>query len=228
MKPGLTIADLDVDYGQFYLFDADLGMANPEGDDFFADPWLTERQCTSIGSSAIVLTLAQHGPTRVEVVAVDDDADAADPEAWDHVAEMPMSIRSGRLAVIGWDSTGPVHFLEVPPGDCVVRILWGGLDEAVQTEDPGREHLRIEARQGRSGTTRVLRPWRRWVPPSYEGRASNGLRLFVGGLAHEREKAMTGVNLQFLGGLPGDSGRVRQQDRCRSGKRVSLRIGLLA
>jgi hypothetical protein len=203
MKPGLTIADLDVDYGQFYLFDADLGMANPEGDDFFADPWLDEHQCGSIGSSAIVLTLAQHGPTRVEVVAVVEAAtDAADPQDWDHVVDMSMGIPSGRLAVIGWESTGPVHLLEVAPGDCVVRILWGGLDEAVETNDPGREHLRIEVRPGPSAATKVIRPWARWVPPSYQAVASNGLRLFLGGLATEREKAMTGVNLQFWGHDP--------------------------
>ena len=202
MKHGLTILDLDVDYGQFYLFDAELEMPNPEGGDFFDDPWLMEHRCTSIGSSAIVLTLAQHGPTSVELVAIDADSDAADPEPWDHVADMTLGIPSGRLGVIGWEATGPVHLLDVQPGDCVIRILWAGLDEAVEADDPGREHLRIEVRPGRPAATKVIRPWRRWVPTGYERPASNGLRMYVGGVASEREKAMTAVNLLFWGDNP--------------------------
>ena len=201
MKAGLAL-EVDVDYGQFYLFDAGLGMANPEGADFFEDAWLMEHRCSSIGSSAIVLTMAQHGPTAVEVLAVDDVADSADPAAWDHVVEISLGVPSGRLGVIGWESTGPVDFLDVVPGDSIVRILWGGLEQAALTIDGSGEHLRIEVRPGAPSPSRVLRPWRSWVPAEHERMASNGLRLYLGGIAYEREKAMEAVNLLFWNDNP--------------------------
>ena len=200
MKAGLAL-EVDVDYGQFYLFDGELQTANPEGADFFEDPWLMEHRCTSIGSSAIVLTSAHHGPTPVEIVAV-DDADAADPAAWDHVVEMSMEISSGRLGVIGWDSTGPVNVLDVAPGDNIVRILWGGLEKAERADDGSGERLRIEVRPGPPSPSQLIRPWRSWVPAEHERQASNGLRLFLGGIAYQRAHAMTPVNLLFWNDNP--------------------------
>src|SRR6266508_2594218 len=154
MKAGIHL-DVAVDYGQFYLHDAQLGPTTGDDSEFTDDPWLWERRCTASGSAAMVLTMAPHGPRRVEVVVVEGD-DAADIEAWDHAAELSLTIRSGRLGVVGWDSSGPVHIVDVPPGNVIVRVLWGGLDEAIRADDDTLEHLRIEVRSGSARTTRVL------------------------------------------------------------------------
>ena len=193
---------VDVDYGQFYLFDAELPDAEIVGQDFFDDPWLMEHRCAAVGSRAIVLTLAQHGPTPVEVVATDANAEMVDAGLWDHVAELGLRVPSGRIGISGWEIDGRAEILDVDPGTTLVRIHWGGLEDAVRHDDPGREHLRVVVRPGASGPTRVIVPWRTWVPEQHERRASNGLRLFLGGVAQERQARLTAVNLGFWGDNP--------------------------
>ena len=131
MKKAGTVA---ADYGQFYVYDAGEGLADPRRAEVF------NRQSLGRGLAVArtfmaVFTIRQAGDVPIEVEALGTKP-LPELDAWDHVVEGSIEVPSGRLVIGSWDDTGPTLEVTVPPGSCRVRVRAHGLDE---TDDPGEE-----------------------------------------------------------------------------------------
>jgi hypothetical protein len=184
-----------VDYGQWYLFDAenrdDIGNLV---DDPVSQAELWERRCTSFGSAAIVYTLKQHGPT---VVVAHSGPGPSAPDGADHIAEFSMVVPSGRLAFSGWDTSEVAGTLDVPTAPLRVRIQWIGLDREMESEDDNAEEFRVDVFPDPKGPGETILCWPTWAPPTPASSRSTGLRLLAGPKAEEARASMEWVPLLF-------------------------------
>jgi len=200
---------VSVDYGQWYLFDAERGLddlAAVSGDPV-SDAELWQRKCASIGGAAIVYTLKQYGETAVEVRSV--PAPSALDGA-DHVAEFGMVARSGRLAVSGWDSMVISGTLDVPIDPVRVRVSWFGLTHSLESEEDAEERFELEVFPAPSAEVEILRCWPTWAPPAAESSRS-AMRWYSGPRAAEARESMEWVPLLFWSpypSLPDETGSV--------------------
>ncbi len=126
---GTLDVSVAVDYGQWYLFDADAPEALVDLlDDNVAQAYLWEQKCAATGGAAVVYTLKSYGSTSV-VVRSAPTTPPIDDEA-DHVAECSVALSGDRLAVSGWDSSVVAGVIRVSKGPLRVRISWFGLGHA--------------------------------------------------------------------------------------------------
>jgi hypothetical protein len=189
-----------VDYGQWYLFDAEglEDMANLL-DDPVATAEVWERKCVSYGRAAMVYTRKQFGPTRVEARTV---AEPSSFEDADHVVEFSVEAPSGRLAFTGWDSSVVVGTLAVPAGPVRLRVAWIGLTSAEAADRAEDEAFRIDVFEGPPAPIEVIRWWPAWAVPDATLPRSNGLRSFVGRAAAAAREPMTWVPRAFWSPYP--------------------------
>jgi hypothetical protein len=185
---------VEVDYGQWYLFDPEADTTWLE-DLVGTDPvgWaeLEERRCRSSGSGAIVYALKHDGPTEIVIRSV---ASAPDLDtAADHVAECSLEVPSGGLAVSGWETTVIGGVLGVPGEPIRARIAWFGLS----TGDESAERFSVTIFPGPLGPVEVLRCWPAWEPPPRESTTTSGLRRYVGVRAAEARGSMEPLHLSF-------------------------------
>jgi hypothetical protein len=188
-------ASVLVDYGQWYLFDAedrdDIGGLI---DDPVSQAELWERRCASFGSAAIIYTLKQHGPTAVVARS------AAGPRSRaraDHVAELSLVVPSGRLALSGWDTSEVSATLDIPVEPVRVRVSWIGLERELESEDSADETFEIDVFPGPIAPVETVRCWPTWAPPTPASSRSTGLRLLAGPKAEEARASMEWVPLLF-------------------------------
>jgi hypothetical protein len=206
---------VDVDYGQWYLFDPERLRAEIGGliDDDVSQAELWERRCASTGGVAIVYTLKQHGDTAVEARVV--PAPSA-PDGADHVAEFSMVVPSGRLALSGWETTVISATMDVPTEPLRVRVSWFGLTRSLEAEDDAAERFEVEVFPGPDGPVETLRWWPTWAPPLPESTRANGMRWYVGPKAAEARASMEWIPLSFWSpypSLPDGSGSVTSMYR---------------
>lgn len=184
-----------VDYGQWYLFDAEnrddiLGLI----DDPVSQAELWERRCASSGGAAIVYTLKQHGPTAVLARSVPQPRPL---DGADHIAELSLVVPSGRLAFSGWETSEVSGTLDVPTGPVRVRIAWIGLERETETENDAVEEFRVDVFPGPKGPVETILCWPTWAPPEPASSRVNGLRLLAGPRAEEARASMEWIPLLF-------------------------------
>jgi hypothetical protein len=196
---------VEVDYGQWYLFDPDAD-ATWLGDLVDTDPvtWaeLWERRCASSGSAVFVCANKHDGPTEILLQSVADAPDL--DEAADHVVECSLHLPIRRLAVSGWETTIIGGVLTIPSEPVRVRIAWHGLTIGEETGDESAERYEVTVFPGAAGPVEVLRWWPTWeLPPSEtvtepdESTTERGLRLYRGSRAVEERQAMESIMLAF-------------------------------
>lgn len=193
---------VEVDYGQWYLFDADrVGGATGEAVvDVVDDALLWEQRCASGDWGAIVYTLKSGGPT--PVVARSWPAAPPIDDAAEHLAECSITVPSGRLALSGWDSDNVAGVLPVPGVPLRVRIGWYGLERETAEDDPDVEHLTIDVFPGDVAPTVVRRCWPPWTPPPRESTTQDGRRMYAGAAAAEARKRLEWVPRMFWSPYP--------------------------
>jgi hypothetical protein len=201
---------VEVDYGQWYLFDPERLRAEMGGliDDAVSQAELWERRCASTGGVAIVYTLKQYGVSEVEVRSVQGPAAL---DGADHVAEFSMVVPSGRLALSGWETTVISATLDVPTEPIRIRISWFGLTRSLESEDETAERFEVEVFPGPDGPVETLRWWPTWAPPAAESSRPNGMRWFTGPKAATARESMEWIPLMFWSpypSLPDGSGSV--------------------
>ena len=191
---GTLDASVAVDYGQWYLFDADAPEALLDLlDDNVAQAHLWEQKCAAAGGAAVVYTLKSYGSTRV-VVRSAPAAPPIDIEA-DHVAECSVALSGDRLAVSGWDSSVVAGVIRASNAPLRVRINWFGLGREPENEELERFELDVFA--GPPGPVEVIHCWPAWVPPPSETTTIDGLRVYRGAHAATARETMTWTPLQF-------------------------------
>jgi hypothetical protein len=192
---------VEVDYGQWYLFDPERVRADTGGliDDAVSQAELWERRCASSGGAAIVYTLKQFGETAVEARSV---AGPSPLDGADHVAEFSLVVPSGRLALSGWETSVVSGTLDVPAGPVRVRVSWFGLARSRESEDDADEYFEIDVFPGPSAPVETVRCWPTWAPPEAESTRSNGMRRYVGPRAAEARESMEWVPLLFWSPYP--------------------------
>jgi hypothetical protein len=190
-------ATVEVDYGQWYLFDPETMTDDISG--LVLDPvtqaevW--ERKCGTNGGAAMVYANKHDGP--IEVAVRSSRAEPDLDEAADHVAECSVTTSSGRLAVSGWESTNLGGEIAVPRGPLRVRISWYGLVPDAGYDDWERERFEVVVFPGPIQSVEVLRWWPPWMPPPAETTAPGGLRRFAGVEAARARASLEPLNRSF-------------------------------
>ncbi|HEV8698904.1 MAG TPA: hypothetical protein VGQ89_14505 [Candidatus Limnocylindrales bacterium] len=169
-----------------------------------------EDRCESLGSAVLVHLFERDGEIPVEVRLLADPA-AIEAE-WDHVAELSLEARSGRLQIYGWmadeDLAGEI---DVPTESLRARIHWGGLEQALQRERPwdadsaGPDYVRVDLFPGSVGSVETLRTWHAWAPPIHESVTDTGLRLYRGYRAAEVLTGLESMPRRFWPPYPNTS-----------------------
>jgi hypothetical protein len=191
-------ATVEIDYGQWYLFDPDADrdwLGDLVATDPVAQAQLEERRCASSGSAAIIYALKHDGPTGIVVRSV-APAPVLD-EAADHLAECSLHLPGGRLAVSGWETTVIGGVIAIPAEPLRARIAWFGLARSAETGDEAAESFMVTLFPGPTGPVDVLRCWPAWAPPVAESTTTSGLRRFAGTRAAEARQSMEPLPLGF-------------------------------
>jgi hypothetical protein len=198
---GALDTSVEVDYGQWYLFDADAPSAVVDLlDDPVAQALLWEQKCAASGGAAIVYTLKQYGSTGV-VVRSWPSPPRLD-EGADHVAECSVALSGKRLAVSGWESSVVAGVISVPNGPLRVRVGWFGLPLEHEAHDGELEHFELDVFPGPPGPVEVLHCWPAWAPPPPESTTADGLRVYRGARAAAAREAMEWIPLLFWSPYP--------------------------
>jgi hypothetical protein len=184
-----------VDYGQFYLVDAESGSSDPG--DQVDEALLWERKAGPADHGAIIYTEKQYGETRISVRVL-DSLPALGPTA-DHQVELSFTIPSGRLGVHAWGDVEPSATVTVPVVPLRCRISWTGLGHGTPSEDepPSPEAIEIDVAPGDPADPLVVRGWPAWAPPPHESTTDTGLRQFSGPAAAEARESMEWIPLMF-------------------------------
>jgi hypothetical protein len=201
-------ATVEVDYGQWYLFDRETMLEDIGGlvGDAVEQAELWERKCATSGGAAIIYANKHDGPTNVVIrsmASVPERDDIAD-----HLVECSVTNTSGRLAISGWESSVVVGELAVPAGPLRLRIAWYGLTAADDVEDWDRERFEVTVFEAPLTPVEVLRWWPGWVPPSPESETATGLRRYAGKQAAKARSAMEPLMRSFSYPYPEHEGVV--------------------
>jgi len=197
-------ATVEIDYGQWYLFDPDadatwLGALVDNDPVTWARLW--ELRCASSGSAAFVCSLKHDGPTGIVLRSVAEAPGSPEPPdrdaAADHIVECSLHLPNGRLAVSGWETTVVGGVLAIPSEPVRVRIAWYGLTAGEETGDESAERYEVTVFPGATAPVEVLRWWPAWRPPPSETATDTGLRRYTGPRAIEARAGMEPVPLGF-------------------------------
>lgn len=166
---------------QFYVVDA---HAEPTAD--LWDGTALERHLGVAEGIVAVGTIGYcHVPVRIEVW---DEEPPLDLEAWSHVVDATLAVRSGRVALAGVEGVAELEPLDVEPRTYGIRSAAGGLDDADELD--GGDHYRIQLWPASAAEPEVLKWWAPWEPADTPEPGIEGARVIVGAEAHDRRMEM--------------------------------------
>lgn len=168
MEP-LLVRELVIasDYGQIYVTDAEgLDETSPQTEEdnslerSYEDAHESRRFVGYDGGMLNILTPSQYNweaPLRLEVFNAPPPLDT---DEWDHVAEAPLRVPSGRL-IFEASGGGIPHETSVPPG--IYRARVSGRDFVAGIgEIEGRERWRIQLWPAKETQPSLLKYWDGW------------------------------------------------------------------
>lgn len=140
------------DYHQVYLHDdADRALDLL----IWTDAMVSDRVALSDGLIALSTARNMDVPVEVVVAGAEPDFDAAD---WDHVVLCSITIRSGRLIVLGATDDGTTAArVALPPGTYRARALFADLDSLSEDGLDGDDRYRVELWPGAQQELAVLK-----------------------------------------------------------------------
>lgn len=107
-----------------------------------------------------------------------------DLEAWDHVAEVSLELRSGRVALGGVEGAVEHDPISVAPGWYRLRSSAVGLDDADEMD--GGDRYRLQLWPHPAAIPEVRKWWSPWNPADTQPRRTTaGGRIVVGPEAHD-------------------------------------------
>jgi hypothetical protein len=133
-----TRLEVFADYSQFYLMD--------EADDFdTAAIWDDQRAAENLvvaGPGVLGVATARNYTVPVTIEVENSEPDEGF-DAWDHVSESSLAIRSGRMVVMGpADVFEAAPRIELRPGVYRVRVYYSGLRTVSTDRLDGDDHYR--------------------------------------------------------------------------------------
>ncbi|MDG3007222.1 hypothetical protein [Paludisphaera mucosa] len=140
------------DYHQFYLWDRGMTQEAPEE---YTDEDVRRRIKT--GPHVVVIQPERDMTVAVEV-EIHDAEPACDLDAWDHVAEASLHLRTGRLQVHECTG-GPVAEFAIEPGWYRVRSHHGGFDTIEEAGTDGDDHYLAVLWPAPADDVRILKQW---------------------------------------------------------------------
>lgn len=151
MTPRTHRFELFADYFQLYLEDEG-ERAEPDID---WDAAVARMLAAGDGFVMIGTVRNMTVPLTIEIL---DTEPATDPDAFDHVAECSLAVRSGEIVVSGCTDYRPdAARIAVAPGDYRVRVSYGDLNSLSEDGLEGRDHYRAQLWPAPSAELRVLK-----------------------------------------------------------------------
>ena len=124
-------------------------------------------------------------PVRIEVW---DEEPPLDLEAWDHVVDATLDVRSGLVALAGVEGVADLDPLAVEPHVYRVRSSARGLDDADEMD--GGDRYRVQLWPASAGEPEVRKWWPPWEPAGAPVPRAEGASVIVGAEAHDRRLEM--------------------------------------
>ena len=132
--------ELLADYSQFYLQDDEQQLGN------LSEAWTEEAVDRLLAVAPGVVGIGTVRSMRVAAtVEVHETEPEADLQAWDHIAECDLEVKTGRIVVAGCTDYFPdAARIAVRPGLYRARASYGGLGSVSEDGLEGDDHYRVQ------------------------------------------------------------------------------------
>ena len=144
--------ELFADYFQFYIQDDDQELGS------LADAWTTDAvdRLLAVAAGTVGIGTVRNMDVPVTIEVHDTEPDLA-LEAWDHMVECDLEVKSGRVVVAGCTDYFPeAARIPLTPGLYRVRASYGGLDTLSEDGLDGSDSYRVQLWPSRGPGTVVV------------------------------------------------------------------------
>jgi hypothetical protein len=142
-------------YHQFYISDKN-DNANTGSRNFWSQSSFERR--LAIEQNTLGVSTSSYGNILLEIIFLDTKSEITDYNAYDHIIELGLEVKSGVLQILDCPNFSVVFEQKIPPSSYTLRIYYSNL--AIEDEDVGGDSYKIEIWEGFKEEVAILKQYK--------------------------------------------------------------------